>query len=68
MKLNKKRNPIAYELRCSRKYAMRIVKNKKIYSRKTKHKKSSIKKYMELSFMPVFFSVSLKSCAVREDI
>lgn len=39
MKKRKRPNPIAKELLVSGKYAMRIVKSKKKYSRKEKHKK-----------------------------
>lgn len=40
MKQKKKRNPVAFELLCSGKYNQRVVKNKKLYSRKEKHKKN----------------------------
>lgn len=40
MKQRKRRNPVALELLCSGKYKPRVVKNKKLYSRKDKHKKS----------------------------
>lgn len=45
MKQKKKRNPVAFELLCSGKYNQRVVKNKKLYSRKEKHKKTSKNKF-----------------------
>lgn len=54
MKTKKKRDPVAYELLCSGKYKKRIVKSKKIYSRREKHRKSFGKQYPELLFC--FFS------------
>lgn len=50
MKQKKKRNPVAYELLCSGKYRKRVLKNKKIYSRREKHPKSFGKQYPELLF------------------
>ena len=50
MKPKKKRDPMARELLCSGKYGQRVMKNKKIYSRKEKHKKSSGQRFPELSF------------------
>lgn len=35
----RKRNPMAADLFSGPKYRMRVVKSKKLYSRKTKHKK-----------------------------
>ena len=50
MKTKKKRNPIARELLCSGKYGQRIIKSKKLYTRKEKHRKSSDKRYSELFY------------------
>ena len=50
MKTKKKRDPFARELICSGKYGQRIVKSKKLYTRKEKYKKSFAKKYSELFY------------------
>lgn len=54
VKKKKRRNPMARELLVSGKYSLRIVKSKKTYSRREKHKKGSGKNYQE-PFSFLFF-------------
>ena len=55
----KKRNPMAKELLLSGKYRIRIVKSKKLYSRKEKHKKA-LKINIQSLFLWHFHSNCLK--------
>lgn len=47
IKKKKRRDPMARELLVSGKYSLRIVKSKKIYSRRNKHRKGSDQQYQE---------------------
>lgn len=54
VKKKKRRDPIARELLVSGKYSLRIVKSKKVYTRREKYKKGSSQRYQE-PFSFLFF-------------
>lgn len=49
-KKKKTRDPMARELLTSGKYRMRVVRSKKLYSRKEKHKKGFEQRFRSLFF------------------